>query len=97
MKRQEVKLLGDVLQQVLQENRFFEKLNETRVLELWYEVSGEVVSKHTKDLFIKNRVLFVKVDSPALRSDLMMKITELKNILNSKVGCEVIMDIKLLG
>ncbi len=95
MQRQEVKLIGSVLQELLQEERFSQKLNETRLIASWGKVVGETVGAHTEKIYVKNKILYVKITLPAVKSDLMMQMEEIKQKLHQEVGCEVIDEIHI--
>ena len=96
MKKQDFQRIGVVLKSMLKDEKFRQKIAEARVLELWSEKAGESVANHTKQLFFKNDKLFVEVDSPMLKSDLVMRREQLKNELNENVGFEAVVEIVLL-
>jgi predicted nucleic acid-binding Zn ribbon protein len=54
-----------------------------------------MIAKHTKDIYIKNKQLFVTLDSSALRNELSMAKTKIIKMLNEAVGSEIINDIIL--
>ncbi|MEE3484105.1 MAG: DUF721 domain-containing protein [Bacteroidales bacterium] len=95
MQRQEVKLIGSVLQELLQEERFSQKLNETRLIASWGKIVGETVGAYTEKIYVKNKILYVKITLPAVKSDLMMQMEEIKQKLHQEVGCEVIDEIHI--
>lgn len=65
-------------------------------MEIWYEVVGDTVKRYTERLFVSREKLFVKITSPMLKSDLMMRRTSLMEELNEKMGVKVIEEIVLL-
>ncbi|MCE3278587.1 MAG: hypothetical protein K0S44_778 [Bacteroidetes bacterium] len=56
---------------------------------------GKMIANHTKDLYIKNKQLFVTLDSSALRNELSMARTKIIKMMNEAAGMEVINDIIL--
>ena len=96
MKRQNSQPIGNVLQELLQDELFCQKLNETRLIEAWGKKVGEDARSKMTSIYIKNGILYVKITSPALKSDLRMRTTEYVQELNQEIGCEVIQDIKFL-
>jgi hypothetical protein len=54
-----------------------------------------MVAKHTSGLYIRNHILFVKVDSAALRQELSFSRSKLVAALNDEVKSSVIEDIVL--
>jgi len=96
MKRQNSQSIGNVLQELLQDDLFCKKLNETKLIESWRKMVGENVQTKMTSIYIKNEILYVTITSPALKSDLRMRTTEYVRELNQEIGCEVIRDIKFL-
>jgi predicted nucleic acid-binding Zn ribbon protein len=86
-------LLKDALEAFLQKHNLEGKLNETRVITAWEEVAGKLIARHTLQLNIRDRVLFVKVDSAALREELTYQRSKLITKLNKAAGVGVIDDI----
>lgn len=54
---------------------------------------GPVVARYTCDLAIRNQTLYVKLNSPAVRQELLMQRRDLVARLNAYVGAQVICDI----
>jgi predicted nucleic acid-binding Zn ribbon protein len=85
--------LGSAIKEFLHAYRLEEKFNETRLLHSWEKVVGKMVSVHTKDLHIRNKILFVRIDSPALRNELSYTREKIVKLLNEEANSEVIEDI----
>lgn len=90
MKTGNDKSLGEVIREMIDTYRLEGRLNEVKVLHSWEKVVGQMISKHTVDLHIRNRKLFVKVDSPALRNELAYMSSVILERLNKEVGGQVI-------
>jgi len=89
-------LLKDAIDEWLKTNHFDTKLNETRLISSWEKVTGKLIARHTENLFIKNRELFVKVDSSALKHELTYMKTKLLKKLNKAAGSVVVDEIRFL-
>jgi predicted nucleic acid-binding Zn ribbon protein len=85
--------LGSAIKEFLQAYRLEDKFNQTKLIHSWEKVAGKMVAKHTKDLHIRNKVLFVKIDSPALRNELSYARESIVKSLNEEVKASVIEDI----
>ncbi|MBQ7056730.1 MAG: DUF721 domain-containing protein [Bacteroidaceae bacterium] len=94
MKRRNETDIKELLQLFLRESQLETPLNEYRLINSWEKVAGKVVQRYTDGLRIHNQKLIVRLKSPALRSDLMMRRQELVNKLNEEVGAKVIYDIE---
>jgi len=68
-------------------------LNEKRLIDAWPIVLGANIVQYTSELSIKNRVLYVGLNSSVLRHDLFLSRDEIKESLNKHVGVDVIIDI----
>jgi len=88
-------LLKDAIEAFLKGHNLETKLNETKLIGAWEEVTGKLISRHTNQMYIKDRTLFVKVDSAALREELTYQRSKLVKRLNLAAGFEVIEDIKI--
>jgi len=89
-------LLKDAIEAFLKENNLDTRLNETRLIGAWEEVTGKLIARHTNQMYVKNRALFVKVDAAALREELTYQKSKLIKELNKLAGIEAIDDIKFL-
>ena len=85
--------IGEVIREMIETYRLEGKLNEVKVLHSWENVVGEMIAKHTLDLYIKNGRLFVKVDSPALKNELSYSRSLIAEKLNQQAGGKVIEEV----
>ena len=95
MPRSNDQLLGDAIREFLHSYNLEDKLNETKVIQSWGKIVGPMVEKHTHGLYIRNRVLFVKVDSAALRQELSFSRSKIVIALNNEAKSNIIEDIVL--
>ena len=70
-------------------------MDEIKLINSWPKVVGPFIASHTIDLSIKNKVLFVRVDSDALRNELNYSKSLLIRNLNDLVGKEILAEIVL--
>jgi predicted nucleic acid-binding Zn ribbon protein len=88
------KPLKDVVQEILRKYRLEGHLEETKLIEQWPGICGNMIAAHTS-VRIRDNVLFVNVDSAALRQELMYMKETLMLKLNKTAGRELIKDIVL--
>ena len=93
MRKKNTELLSDVIRQVLKTQRLDKPLLEKRIVDAWPMVLGANIMKYTTDLNVKNRILYVGLNSSVLRHDLFLSREEIKNSLNKQVGAEVINEV----
>ena len=72
-----------------------DKLDQAKVIQAWEKVVGEMVARNTSQLHIRHKVLYVKVNTAALRNELLFARTKIMNALNKEAGGKVIEEIVL--
>jgi predicted nucleic acid-binding Zn ribbon protein len=87
--------LKEAIEQLLKAYRLDGKLAERKLIASWEQVMGAMIAKHTTDLYIKHKQLFVTLDSAALRNELSLAKTKIVKMLNEEVGSEVITEVIL--
>jgi predicted nucleic acid-binding Zn ribbon protein len=85
--------LGEVIQEFIEAFRLTDKLNEMNIKANWERITGKVISKHTRKIYILRGTLYVQVDSAALREELMMARSRLLDALNKEFARPVIDEI----
>lgn len=92
------RLLGNVLNDVLQQYGLTQRLKEFQVVESWPEVVGESVAKITQAREVRDGRLYVEVSSTerassAWRNELYFMKADIIEKLNKKSGQNIIHDI----
>ena len=64
-----MKSIGDLLGDFSQQKKLKKPLLEARVINLWQPLMGDIINRYTEKIFVKNRVLFVKVNQAALKNE----------------------------
>ena len=85
MRRTETQKLSDVIKEYLKENHLDKKLNTARVSAHWEELMGKFISSNTSNIFIKEKTLFLKLKSPALKNELLMTKGKIISMMNRKM------------
>lgn len=93
MKRIEAQPIADLLNRYLREEGLETPLNERRLVDSWPKVMGPLIAKYTGELFIKNQMLYVRLNSSVLRQELSMNRQLVVRKLNDAVGANVITEV----
>ena len=96
MFRRDVKNIKDLVMQNLRENGLETPLLQKRLVDAWPEVAGPSVARFTREVSIYNQVLYVKLSSPVLRTELSMRRQTFIDKLNHIVGARIITDIRFI-
>jgi hypothetical protein len=94
MKRKNTQPIGEVLKNFFDDNaELYEKMLEIRIQRGWGEILGPMILQYTRNLYVKNHVLYVSLTSSVLRSELILSRDKLLKSLNDYAGSTVIHDI----
>ncbi|MBQ8449463.1 MAG: DUF721 domain-containing protein [Bacteroidaceae bacterium] len=93
MKRGSLKSISEIVRETCREEGLETPLNEYRLIQAWGQLLGSSVRNYTKNLFIKNQILYVTLTSSVLRQELMMNRRTLVHRLNEHVKAQVITNI----
>ena len=94
MIRRKTERLGDTLRFFWKDNpELYHKMLEARVQRLWIELFGPSIAKSTTNIYVKNRILYVSMNSSVIRSEMLSMRKQLVITLNKHAGSDVIDDV----
>lgn len=82
--------IGEAIQQFLQEYKSSDKLKEAKINSEWAKIVGPVFSKHTVNIYLKQRYLYVRMDAASVKHELYMARNVLIRAINKELGEEAI-------
>jgi predicted nucleic acid-binding Zn ribbon protein len=85
--------LKQAIEALIDQYKIQERLSETSVVNDWEKIVGKMISRHTKNIYIKKRILFVELDNAALRNELSYAKTKLVVAINKSLNSEAIDEI----
>ncbi len=88
--------LGDVIDRLLKAYKIEDKFNEAGLILSWEKILGKAIANRTDQLFIRDRKLFVRLNSASLRQELSMAKTRLVEMLNEQYQSAVIDEVVFL-
>jgi len=87
--------LKELIEQLKKAYHWEDKLDAVRIKDSWDKVVGGIFSKHTTGLYVKNRILYVSLDSSVLRNELHMARSKIVKAINKEIGASVLDDLVL--
>ena len=63
--------IKEIIAKFLKAHSLDEKMNEMDVVSAWPELMGPAVAHRTKEIYIKNHVLYLSIDSSVMREELL--------------------------
>lgn len=85
--------LKDLIDRFLKSYRLDGKMKEMDVLNGWSEMMGIAVANRTENLYIRNRVLHVKMSSSVMRDELAHGKQIILHRVNEFAGTKIIDDV----
>jgi len=70
------------------------KFDQTKLINSWESMMGKPIARRTEKIFIKDGVLFVKLNSAPLRQELTIAKTKVLEILHRNFDKGVVADVK---
>lgn len=89
--------LKEAIDEMLKTYRLNHKLDETKAVNAWEKVVGEVINRYTTNLRVHDGVLYVTLSSAALKQELLYRRTEIMNLLNAECGGNIIREVIISG
>ncbi|MES2627800.1 MAG: DUF721 domain-containing protein [Bacteroidota bacterium] len=88
--------LGKVIERLLKAYRLEDKFNEAGLINSWEKILGKAIANRTEKLYIRDRKLFVSLNSASLRQELSMARSRLVELLNEQFAGSIIDDVVFL-
>ncbi|QCK13531.1 DUF721 domain-containing protein [Mangrovivirga cuniculi] len=91
-----ISTLKDSIQEMFKEFKLDAKYKETELIKSWPELMGPMIAKRTTKVFIKDKKMFVKLNSAPLKRELSMSRSKILALFHQKFGEILIEDIVFL-
>ena len=95
MRKKNTQKIEDVIKEYLKALNIDGKLKEVNLIKSWDDIVGKTIARSTTDIYIKDRKLFVRLNSSVIRNELFMLRDGLKKALNDRAGEQLIDEIIL--
>lgn len=91
--KHEIQSMGQAIRELLNSYRLSTKFDEANLIGSWERLAGKPIARRTKKIQIRNKVLFVELDSPSLKHDFSMHKAQVLELFQKEFGAGVISDI----
>ncbi|MGN8072069.1 DUF721 domain-containing protein [Mucilaginibacter sp. SG564] len=86
MRKANDKSLKEAIDQMLNVYKIKRRFDETAVVAAWPELVGKPVANRTKELFIRDKKLFLRIESSVIKNELMMMRAQIMDKINEKAN-----------
>ncbi|GIV36650.1 MAG: hypothetical protein KatS3mg032_1029 [Cyclobacteriaceae bacterium] len=85
--------VGDAIRDLLRTYRLEKRFNEAALIAAWPEMVGEAIARRTRKVYIQKGVLYVELNSSAMKSDFLLHKQHVLKLIQQKFGRDIISDI----
>ncbi len=86
MRKANDKSIKEALEQMLKVYKIKRRFDETAVVAHWPNIVGKAVANRTKELYISNKRLFIRIESSVIKNELIMMRSQIIGKINEEAG-----------
>ena len=90
MRRTKTMLMGDLLEEFFRRPYIAAKVAEGKLPDTWREIVGDRAAAVTTELRLERRILYVRIQSSVLRSELFYQRDALRDEINRRSGIQLV-------
>ncbi|MEM6263841.1 MAG: DUF721 domain-containing protein [Bacteroidota bacterium] len=88
--------LGQAIEQFLEAHGLKDETEVQKVILEWGEYMGAPIAANTEKIWYRDGTLFVKMRSPIWKNELLMARVKIQQMINQRVGRELVREVKVL-
>ena len=96
MGRTNDKSLKEAIEQMLQVYKIKRKYDETGIKASWPQVVGKSVANRTKEIYIHDKKLFLRIESSVIKNELILMRSQIIEKINNETHSVLVEDIIFL-
>jgi predicted nucleic acid-binding Zn ribbon protein len=94
--KDDIQSVGQAIRQLLNSYHLSSKFDEANLISSWDRIAGKPIASRTKKIYIRNKVLFVELDSPSLKNDFSIHKSAVLDLFKKEFGEGIITDIVVM-
>ena len=95
-KKDDIQTIGSAIRELLNSYHISTKFDEANLINSWERLAGKPIAKRTKKIYIRNKVLFVELDSPSMKHDFGLYKSQVLEMFRKEFGEGVITEIVVM-
>jgi len=85
--------LKDAIDQMLEKYRLRNRFDQSYVVAHWDKIMGSAIATRTKSVYIKDRTLFLQIESAPLRNELFRAKAKIIELINREMGSDLLEEV----
>jgi len=86
MRKANDKSIKEAIEQMLQVYKIKRRFEETGILAAWPELVGKSVANRTKEIYIHDKKMFLRIESSVIKNELMLMRSQIIDKVNDKAN-----------
>jgi len=86
MRKANDKSLKEAIEQMLQVYKIKRRFEETGILAAWPELVGKSVANRTKEIYIHDKKMFLRIESSVIKNELMLMRSQIIDKVNDRAN-----------
>ncbi len=95
-RKADVQSMEEVIKAMIQQNNLKKGMQQISVKETWHELMGAGVSRHTSEVKLQGKTLYVILNSSVLREELSYGKDKIIRMMNEAIGEDLISRLRLM-
>ncbi len=87
--------IGDVLKQIIEQNKLQPGMDQVSVKDAWKSLMGNGVNTYTRNIVLKGSTLYVELTSAVLREELSYGKDKIVKMINEELRREIVKEVVL--
>lgn len=96
MRKTNDKTIKEAIEQMMNVYKIKHKYEETGIVEAWPDLVGKSVANRTKELFIKDKKLFLRIESSVIKNELQLMRAQIIDKINDRAKAILVEEIIFL-
>ncbi len=78
--------ISSVIEAMFKKYRLTQKITEVRLVTAWEKITGPLIAKHTSEIKLLNKTLYVTFDNAPLKNEMFYRRFMLLEAINNELG-----------
>jgi len=96
MRKANDKTMKQAIEQMLNVYKIKRRFDETAIIAAWPDIVGKPVANRTREIFINNKKLFLRIESSVVKNELMIIRSPILDKIHNEAGDTLVEEIIFL-
>lgn len=96
MRKANDKSIKEAIEQMMQVYKIKRKFDETAIIAHWPNIVGKAVASRTKEIFVLDKKLFLRIESSVIKNELMVIRDQIIERINTEANTLLIQEVIFL-